>query len=54
MKTNYIIISFLLIAIAVTPSCKKKGCTDPSATNYNNKAKKDDGLIKRTIKKILN
>ena len=43
MKTNYIIISFLLIAIAVTPSCKKKGCTDPSATNYNNKAKKDDG-----------
>lgn len=24
-------------------SCKKKGCTDSTATNYNNKAKKDDG-----------
>lgn len=23
-------------------SCKKKGCTDPNATNYNSKAKKDD------------
>ncbi len=24
-------------------SCKKKGCTDSTATNYNGKAKKDDG-----------
>jgi hypothetical protein len=24
-------------------SCKKKGCTDSAATNYNSKAKKDDG-----------
>jgi hypothetical protein len=24
-------------------SCKKKGCTDATATNYNGKAKKDDG-----------
>ncbi len=24
-------------------SCKKKGCTDSTATNYNNKAKKDNG-----------
>lgn len=24
-------------------SCKKKGCTDPKATNYDSKAKKDDG-----------
>lgn len=24
-------------------SCKKKGCTDSTATNYNSKAKKDDG-----------
>jgi len=24
-------------------SCKKKGCTDTTATNYNSKAKKDDG-----------
>ncbi len=24
-------------------SCKKKGCTDPNAANYNSKAKKDDG-----------
>lgn len=24
-------------------SCRKEGCTDPEATNYNSKAKKDDG-----------
>lgn len=24
-------------------SCQKKGCTDPNATNYNEKARKDDG-----------
>ena len=24
-------------------SCKKKGCTDSNATNYSEKAKKDDG-----------
>lgn len=35
-------------------SCKKKGCTDPSATNFNSKAKKDDGscLYKPSIKII--
>lgn len=26
-----------------TVSCKKEGCTDETATNYNDKAKKDDG-----------
>ncbi len=35
----------LAISILVTPvvSCKKKGCTDPTAANYNSKAKQDDG-----------
>lgn len=28
---------------AVSTSCKKEGCTDVDATNYNAKAKKDDG-----------
>ncbi len=28
---------------SVTTSCKKKGCTDPDATNYSSEAKKDDG-----------
>ena len=39
-------ISLLLIAIismASFSSCKKKGCTDPVACNYNEKAKNDDG-----------
>jgi hypothetical protein len=41
MKRNGILI---LMAIAlVMSSCKKKGCTDPTATNYNSEAKKDDG-----------
>lgn len=29
--------------LAIVPSCKKKGCTDPAATNYSSEAKKDDG-----------
>lgn len=35
---------FLLGALVMTTitSCKKKGCTDATATNYNNTAKKDD------------
>ncbi len=30
-------------SIVTMSSCKKEGCTDPSATNYNEDAKKDDG-----------
>ena len=40
-------IYFLAISTLFTSmiSCKKKGCTDPSAANYNSKAKKDDGAV---------
>ena len=36
---------FLILGIFLTPlaSCKKSGCTDPTASNYSSKAKKDDG-----------
>ena len=44
MKTKHIILPFLsFLIISGTYSCKKKGCTDPIAYNYNSKAKKDDG-----------
>ena len=36
----------LLISTLVLPlmfSCKKEGCTDPNAINYNQHAQKDDG-----------
>lgn len=29
--------------LVVMPSCNRKGCTDPAANNYEEKAKKDDG-----------
>lgn len=29
--------------MVTTPSCKKKGCTDPDAINYNENAEKDNG-----------
>jgi hypothetical protein len=38
--------TLILLAVAsltVVTSCSKEGCTDPTATNYNEKAKKDDG-----------
>ncbi len=38
-----IILSALVLTALVSTSCKKKGCTDVDATNYNSEAKKDDG-----------
>lgn len=37
------VLIFSLIAIVLLVSCKKKGCTDPTAINYSSEAKKDDG-----------
>jgi hypothetical protein len=37
-------LSLIILAGTLTfTSCRKKGCTDPEATNYDAKAKKDDG-----------
>jgi len=46
MKTTKLKLGVLLFTAAFTMtavSCKKKGCTDETATNYNADAKKDDG-----------
>lgn len=44
-NTNLTKLGIMVMAGAVLSlgSCKKKGCTDPNATNYDSKAKKDDG-----------
>lgn len=49
MKTTKMKIGTLLLGAALVMtavSCKKEGCTDANATNYNEKAKKDDGSCK--------
>ena len=46
MKVNNLKFGVMLLTASLalgTVSCKKKGCTDPTATNYNENAKKDDG-----------
>ncbi|WP_159038327.1 hypothetical protein [Brumimicrobium mesophilum] len=44
MKNTKIIISSLTLVFGLgLSSCKKEGCTDPTATNYNAEAEKDDG-----------
>lgn len=43
MKKLFLLLTIGSIGIASFSSCKKKGCTDSSATNYNSKAKKDNG-----------
>jgi hypothetical protein len=46
MKVNGMKFGVMLFAASLavtTVSCKKKGCTDPTATNYSEEAKKDDG-----------
>ncbi|WP_066759426.1 MbnP family protein [Crocinitomix algicola] len=42
MKIKNITLIVLLGGLSLT-SCKKEGCTDEAATNYSEKAKKDDG-----------
>jgi hypothetical protein len=49
MKTTKMKIGAFLLGAAfvmTTASCKKEGCTDVNATNYSEKAKKDDGSCK--------
>jgi|688.fasta_scaffold02118_23 uncharacterized protein (TIGR02145 family) len=42
-------IIFSFVFLSVLCSCKKQGCTDPSANNWNPDAKKDNGLCKYSI-----
>lgn len=51
MKNNFLLLS-IVFGVLVFSACKKKGCTDNGAVNYNSKAKKDDGscLYKPIIK----
>ena len=43
MKKVLLLLTIGFIGTTLVTSCKKKGCTDATATNYNEKAKKDDG-----------
>lgn len=43
MKITKWSILFLMAGAVSLSSCKKKGCTDEAAVNFNEKAKKDDG-----------
>jgi hypothetical protein len=49
MKKKHLILLGSVAILAVS-SCKKEGCTNPDATNYDEKAKTDDGscIIKST------
>jgi len=40
---NFVAILGLAAGVAVLPGCKKDGCTDPAASNYDDAAKNDDG-----------
>ncbi len=42
-RTKFYSILSLVLVLTFSVACKKKGCTDSSAANYNEEAKKDDG-----------
>lgn len=45
IKKNQLIVLVAMVGLtlATFTSCKKEGCNDPNANNYDSKAKKDDG-----------
>lgn len=43
MKRNFIIVLLMAVAMLVSNSCEKKGCTVPYAMNNTSSATKDDG-----------
>ncbi len=43
MKKSYVLLLTLALGVSGLTGCKREGCTDEAATNYNEKAKKDDG-----------
>ncbi len=51
MKTAKLSLLILLACTVSLSSCKKKGCMDADASNYNEKAKKDDGSC--TFKPVI-
>jgi len=42
-KSILILITFVALVAVVSTGCKREGCTDPLANNYDEKAKDDDG-----------
>ena len=42
MKKTLVLLSIAVIGSMTLTACKKKGCTDSTAANYNSSAKKDD------------
>ena len=53
-KLIYIHVILLLFAHICLLSCKKKGCTNPDAINYDSKANKDDNSCRFNIDSLLN
>jgi hypothetical protein len=53
MKLKFLSLLILTLSVAAVQGCKKEGCDDPAALNYNEKANENNGTCVYELSSVL-